>query len=366
MAAMPVQQNGRKSPWLEGTAARRDGRAALSVRLPDGPAVPLPVTIRTMRMSFPRLIALGLLGFVSTANAATLDGLAVEVTNASEPVLCAEKDNIAINFASPEVKNFQIEAVHPAYIGGLRQDRWEPDWTACEDISAETSAKPHPTMTTLYESDDIRIMGLSFTEFWRPSDVTVTIGNEVHRRIHLLQLLKKRDGRADEVLVLYPGDGYWRIKPLPPPHLEWSSYGSSFLVGPVEFDRRPVVNLKDVAIDPDAMTFTLTLAQGGRAKVAVKALTEERLTLDVSLEQAVSGHPFAALRSMYVTEFNADAARIAVREEKARAWREEPIMSFDRAKATDAWMGRLVPSRHNTSAPDMMFNHFRAVPASSH
>jgi hypothetical protein len=25
-------------------------------------------------------------------------------------------------------------------------------------------------------------------------------------------------------------------------------------------------------------------------------------------------------------------------------------------------MGRLVHSRHNTSAPDMMFNHFRAAP----
>ena len=71
----------------------------------------------------------------------------MEVTNTSEPVLCAEKDNVAINFASPEVRHFQIEAVHPAYMGSLRQDRWEPDWTACEDISEETSAKPHPTMS---------------------------------------------------------------------------------------------------------------------------------------------------------------------------------------------------------------------------
>jgi hypothetical protein len=63
---------------------------------------------------------------------------------------------------------------------------------------------------------------------------------------------------------------------------------------------------------------------------------------------------------MYVTEFNADVARIAVRAENARSWREEPIMTFDKAKATDVWAGRLVPSRHNTSAPDMIFNRFRA------
>lgn len=316
-------------------------------------------------MFAPRLIALAFLSLASAAHAATLDGLAVEVTNTSEPVLCAEKDNVAINFASPEVKSFRIEAVHPAYIGGLRQDRWEPDWTACEDISAETSAKPHPAMTALYEDDDIRVMGLSFTEFWRPSDATVTIGSRVERNIHLMQLLKKRNGRTDEVLVIYPGDGYWRIKPLPPQHLEWSAYGSSFLVGPVEIDQRPVVNLKDIAFDPKAMTFTLTLAKGGQATVAVKNLNEERLTLDVILDQAVSGHPFAVLRSMYVTEFNADVAHIAAREEKARSWREEPIMYFRSARATDVWMGRLVPSRHNTSAPDMMFNRFRAEPASA-
>ena len=78
------------------------------------------------------------------------------------------------------------------------------------------------------------------------------------------------------------------------------------------------------------------------------------------LPAAVTGAPFAALRSMYVTEFNADVARIAVREKDAPGWREEPIMAFRRVTATDVWAGRLTPSRHNTSAPDMVFNAFRA------
>jgi hypothetical protein len=309
-----------------------------------------------------RLAVFGFLGLASAASAATLDGLAVDVTNTSEPILCAEKDNVAINFTSPEVRNFRIEAVHPAYIGNLRQDRWEPDWTACEDISEETSKKPHPQMSTLYESADMRIMGLSFVDFWRPSDVTVRIGERIERKLHMVQILLRRNERADEVLVLYPGDGYWRIRPLPPPHLGSSAYGSSFLVGPVEMDGRPVVNLKDVAFDPKTMVFTLTFASGGTARVSLKGFTEERLTLDISFDRAVTGRPFAALRSMYVTEFNADVSRIAAREEKARSWREEPIMGFRNAKATDVWMGRLVPSRHNTSAPDMMFNHFRRAP----
>jgi len=287
------------------------------------------------------------------------------VTNTSEPVLCAEKDNVSINFASPEVRHFRIEAAHPVYAGQMRQDSWEPDWTACEDISAETSNHPHPTMKNLHESAELRVTGLSYTHFWRPSDVTVRIGNRAEKNIHMMQVLKRREGREDEVLVLYPADGYWRIKPLPPSHLGWSAYGSSFLVGPVTVEQRPIVDLKEVAFDPAAMTFTLTFVAGGTATVALKDLTEERLTLDVAFDRAIEGKPFAALRSMYVTEFNADVARVAAREENARAWREEPIMAFRGARATDVWMGRLVPSRHNTSAPDMMFNRFRAAPASS-
>jgi hypothetical protein len=84
----------------------------------------------------------------------------------------------------------------------------------------------------------------------------------------------------------------------------------------------------------------------------------------VTLDQPVAGRPFAALRSMYVTEFNADVTRIALREPDAKGWREEPIMTFGSAKATDVWAGRLVPSRHNTSAPDMIFNRFEGAPAS--
>jgi hypothetical protein len=321
---------------------------------------------RTLRgPAIGRLAALGFLGLACTARAATIDGLAVEVTNTSEPVLCAEKDNVSINFSSPRVRSFRVEATHPAYIGTMRQDRRAPDWTACEDISAETSDHPHPTMTTLYEDTEIRVTGLSYTHFWRPSDITVQVGDRIERGIHMMQILKRHQDRLEEVLAFYPGDGYWRIRPLPPAHLERSAYGSSFLVGPVEMDARPVVNLEGVAFDPKTMTFTLAFETGGSATVALEELTEERLGLEVTFDRVIADRPFATLRSMYVTESSADVARIAAREENARSWREEPIMNFTRARATDVWMGRLVPSRHNTSAPDMTFSRFREAPASS-
>ena len=40
-------------------------------------------------------------------------------------------------------------------------------------------------------------------------------------------------------------------------------------------------------------------------------------------------------------------------------------MDFKRASAVEVWAGRLVPSRHNTSAPDMVFRDFEVAPSRS-
>jgi hypothetical protein len=85
---------------------------------------------------------------------------------------------------------------------------------------------------------------------------------------------------------------------------------------------------------------------------------EIRHVLHVTFDAPIAGGPFAALRSMYVTEVNNDVARIAVLEGAAKGWREEPIMAFRLAEATQVWLGRTSPSRHNTSSPDMTFQGF--------
>jgi hypothetical protein len=286
--------------------------------------------------------------------------LAVEVTNASEPVLCAEKDNVTLNFASPEVRRFRVEALHPAYIGALREDRFQPDFTACpRDLSRETTEVRPPKRVTFYEDVETWLTGYTFTNYWRPHDIPFRVGDRVERGLHVVQLWVRRDERAEEVLVIYPGDGYWRIRPLPPRHLGWSAYGSSFLIGPVDTDGRPHVSISEVAFDPATMTFRLAFAAGGSATIKVNQLDRHRLALEVELDRAVTGKPFAALRSMYVTETNNDVARIAVREENAMGWREEPVMGLKSGKATDIWAGRVAPSRHNTSAPDVTFSRFR-------
>ena len=297
--------------------------------------------------------------FVSAAAAQPPAPIAVEVTNASEPVLCAEKDNVTINLASKEVRRFRIEAAHPAYAGTLQRDSFEADWTGCTAAGDPSPGQPQPPKrTTLYEEIDFWVVGLTFPSFWRPATATVRIGDRVEKGLHLLQVWMIRPMGGEEVLVLYPQDGYWRLRPLAPAGLAPTAFGSSFLIGPVEVEGRPIVKIREVAFDPKTRTFTLAFERGGTATVKMASADQNRHTLEVAFDKAVDGRPFAALRSMYVTDFNNDVARIAVREKGAKGWREDGIMAFARATATDVWAGRTAPSRHNTSSPDMVFNGF--------
>jgi hypothetical protein len=285
--------------------------------------------------------------------------LAVEVTSASESEICAEKDNVTVTFASRELRRFRIEAAHPAYIGAVVGERREPDWTDC-DIVHDARSPPTERRVTFYESPFLWVTGYELSDYWLKRDVPVRIGDRVEHNLTMVQVWVFVRGKAEQVVVLYPTDGIWRIHPLPPANLPWIAYGASFLVGPLELKQRPVVELNEIAFDPATRTFHLGFAAGGSGDVRLADLDEDRIALEVSFDRAIEGQPFAALRSMYVTEFNADTARIALQLPDAKSWLEQPIMSFRSAKASKVWMGRLVPSRHNISAPDLVFGGFSA------
>ena len=298
-----------------------------------------------------------------SAYAASLDGLAVDVLNESEEVLCAEKDNVAIAFANKDVRSFRIEAAHPVYLSAGMRDNFEADWTAC-DMSADPSyvAPGQPRKVTLYEETEMWVVGYAFPAFWRPSTAKVRIGDRVEEGLHLLQVWLLRTDGAEEVLVLYPQDGYWRPRPMTPPTMRNTGYGSSFLIGPIDREERPHVKFKEVSFDPKTRTFTLQFEKGGSATLRMAKVDSNRMALDVTFDKGIENGPFAMLRSMYVTEFNNDMARVAVREREAKGWREENVMKFKKAHATDIWMGRLSPSQHNTSSPDVVFNSFSDGP----
>jgi hypothetical protein len=299
----------------------------------------------------------GLAGPLVAASSLAAEPLEVEVTNASEPVLCAEKDNVTLNLSAPTLRQFRITALHPAYMGTLQRDNHEADWSACTAPGDPRAGPPQPPRrTTLYEDIELWVVGLSFREFWRPATASVRVGDRLAKDIHLLQVWMLRPMGGEEVLVLYPQDGYWRLRPKAPLDRAPTAFGSSVLIGPVEMEGRPIVKIAEVAFDPRQRSFSLRFERGGSAQVSLVRVDEASHVLDVSFDKPISGRPFAALRSMYVTDFNNDVARIALRQ--AAGWREQGIMAFDGGRATELWAGRLSPSRHNTSSPDLLFGGF--------
>jgi len=290
--------------------------------------------------------------------------LAVDVVNKSTPVLCAEKDNVHLDFVSPTVRRFRIQAAHPSYINTIVVDRFAPDFTSCDMTQDPNFKSDNSRRVTFWETPDFWLVGYTFPSFWRPATVPVRVGDRVEQGLHLVQLWMRHRERAEEVLVFYPPDGYWRARPLPFGEMRWTAYGSSFLVGPVEIQDRPIVALKEVAFDPATKTFTLQFARGGSATLKLSTIDQERIVLDGTTSGPMpGGAPFAAMRSMYITETNSDVAKLTWRGKGAEGWGESAIMPFKSAKATEVWAGRSVPSIHNLSAPDMTFSHFSDKPA---
>lgn len=315
-----------------------------------------------------RLLACSAVMLVPAAVSA--EPVGVTVRNESVAATCAETDNVTLTLVSDKVEKFRIMARHPAYIGTLLMDRTEPDFETC-DMSRDPivlseptapakgeTAPPAPKRVTIYETPDLWLTGYIFPSFWRAATVPFRVGGEVTQGLHMVQVWVRTEGKAEEVLVVYPPDGYWRARPLSPAHVRSTAYGSSFLVGPVEQAERPLVRLKEIDFAPQTRTFTLHFAEGGKARMQMAKLDRDALSLEVKFD---GPHPrtFAALRSMYITEGNADVARVAWRSLAKGGMGEAPVMSFaDAEDVSMLWAGRLVPSRHNTSAPDYIFEGF--------
>lgn len=294
--------------------------------------------------------------------------LHAEFTNASQPTRCAEEDNVYVKVSGQGIGAFRIVAEHPPYIASVQVDSTAPDFTHC-DMSNDPVHAFQPRTVTLYEDARTRLVGHAFPTFWRPESVDVRVGGRVERGLHLLQLLRRSipspggQSRDIEILVLYPSDGYWRPKPLPPVALEDAAYGSSFLFGPIEHDGRPWVALREVVYDPARDAFAVQFRDGSRGEVAVAAVSRERLVLSLSLDAPLPpGRPFAALRSMFVATEQADVSQVAWAG-PAGVRSTAPVLAFEGIRAPAARFGRSEPSMHNLSAPDLVFEGFAARPA---
>jgi hypothetical protein len=276
-------------------------------------------------------------------------GEAVRIENASHPTRCAEEDNVYVKFEGAGIRHFAIEARPPAYT--VTRDVDAPDFANC-DQSHDPSYPSVPKDVLLWQDAGWMLVGHTYAGFWRPEDVAFRVGDTVTRGLHLVQLIRKIGGRRIEILVLYPADGYWRAKPLPADDKPDTDYGSSFLIGPIEEQGRPYVQLSSVTFDPRRLEFDLAF-KNGSGLLRVVSATSTVTRLDIEMPAAKDGAPFAALRSMYVTDDMADTAEIKIGDHTS------PILAPLDIQAADALFSRSHPSRHNTSAPDLRFFDFR-------
>lgn len=283
----------------------------------------------------------------------------VHLLNESHPTLCAEHDNVYFELSGDTLRSFRIEAAQPPYGAGIVTDTTAPDWDDCPPPDADPAFTFEPAEMVLFEDADWQMVGHTFPRFWRPDRIPFTVGKDkTVAGLHLVRLLRKGGPKAIEVLVLYPADGYWRPKPLPPSNLPDNIFGSSFLVGPIEHRHRPIVDISAVRFDPTTQRFDLDFKRGGSGSLAIVGLDAERLVLAVTFTEPVSGGPFAGLRSMFVTADNCDVGLVDWTAGGATS--SSPVMEFKEAAIDAVRFGRDVPSQHNTSAPDLVFTGFAA------
>ena len=300
-----------------------------------------------------------LVAFCLSAERLCAQALNVQVVNKSQPTLCAEDDNVDLRFYGP-ARQWRITAKPPAFMGLIVRDQTAPDFTDCVIKDAPPDEGAVVNKVVLYEDATYQLVGFRKTGgFWRKSDVDVSVGDTHVNHLELLQWHIKRQGQFYEFLVLYPSDGYWRLRLLPPDPLTATAYGTSFLIGPVEQATRPFVALKSVRFDPAGQSFSVSFAKGGGAVIKLADLSQAQVALDVSLTKTPDGkRPFMAMRSMFVRADNADASVVAFKTTQGREWRMDTVMQYRGSAASALWLGRALPSRHNTSAADMQIDGF--------
>jgi hypothetical protein len=143
------------------------------------------------------------------------------------------------------------------------------------------------------------------------------------------------------------------------PQFDGAVYGSSFLVGPIERDGRPLVRIARIEVDPGRLSVRTLFAAGGEARATIAAVDAAALRLAVTLAVPDGAErPFAEVRSMFVRPDNADTAELHWRAPAGGDWQTAPILGFERLQAAALRFGRSVVSRHNSSAPDLLFDRF--------
>lgn len=287
----------------------------------------------------------------------------VAVESKSKPNTCAEEDNVNFIFrADNKMRGFKVSAALPPYMDTYVHDQRGVDYSDCPNTPPPPPVNQYvPPDMILYQDEEIILEGQVDPRFWRPHKATVKVDRIEWPFLDIVRLIKKTASGNIQVLVFYPQDGYWRLKGLPPRRFFTTSFGSSFLLGPVEdIDTRPYVEYKRITFDWKTLTFTVEPTKGGKITVQLTGLGDEStaeasVTFDPPLPK---GTIFSAIRSMYVAPGNNDTEHVTTRTAPGAEPIRTPVMEYTSGQVNDITFGRTAYSRHNISAPDIRYFDF--------
>jgi hypothetical protein len=165
---------------------------------------------------------------------------------------------------------------------------------------------------------------------------------------HFLQLYRKVEGENSwpEFFVLYR-DSNLRIIPHPPQGRSSVCFGSSVMVGPgSEQDDIPEIAEARVTFSP--LVVEVRYTQGGTARINL-SVNRSQAVADVTVGYTTTKDVrFAQLRSMFITETNADVAWVETPSETYQI-----LQGWVTLNASWWYFHRQIRSIHNVSAPNI-------------
>jgi len=310
---------------------------------------------------------------------AAVHSATAEVQNRSVSTLCAEEDNVNIALTS-EARCYLLEATHP----GIGYGPCPPDFTNCHFPPQAAFEYDIDVADSYYQERDIvkcgcRAFGDDCKEgqspkfcaqtwqddktaleivreaaFWlEHAAMAVSVDGKKPERGHYLRIRHKLRGRSEwpEILVLY-SDGNLRLKPQRLPGGPDPCFGTSVIVGPALPNKgRPYARILAVDYHSQQNQLHLRYADGSTAVLSIQrgdpALTAVAVTV-----RTESKHPIATLRSMYVSDDNADATEVVWTDANG-AGAIANVLTFEADTVASLKLSRSRPSRHNPTAPDV-------------
>lgn len=298
-------------------------------------------------MNVRRVQGLAVFLFLWAVSAPAQVGL--RATNISYRTECAEDSNINIPLYG-NVKSFVLEATHPAY--KYDEDNCDRDLAHCPPL--ELILEKEPTVVKVFDDSETVIEAVTEIKWWRPRGMLVSVdkGMEV-RNVHYVRIYRKMEDRDSwpQFMVIY-SDGGVRLCPQPPVGKETVCFGSFVVIGPAAPGRKPYADVISARYLTETKKMIVVYKDGGIATFDLKQIGRDKARVKVKVDYPTDKLPFAIFRSMYVEPGKADVDMLRWKD-SAGVPHENDIQTFKGGEGVEWFFFRAMPSRHNTSAPDI-------------